>query len=240
MVRGCHRLCAWLCCCRHAYYVVVLIEVDAPDAVRGAAHGADVAFVEADGHAFVRGQEDDLIAVGDAGGDQFIVLFNGDGVDAVGAHVHELAQFRFLDQAVASREENVLVLFFEIAYGEHRLDGLAGLQADQVANVLAFPGGAYVRNLIDLEPVNPALVGEDENEGMRGGDEEMYDKIFVARLHAGTARAPAALHAVGGDRRALHVAGVADGNGNLLVGDEIFENDFGGLVFDAGAAVVSV
>src|SRR5713226_2733454 len=68
----------------------------------------------------------------------------------------------------------------------------------------------------------------------------MLDEIFVARLHAGAARASAALHAVGGDGRALHVAGVADGDGGLLVGDQVFEDDFGGFVFDASTAFVAV
>jgi hypothetical protein len=43
----------------------------------------------------------------------------------------------------------------------------------------------------------------------------------------------AALHAVGGDRRALHVAGVAEGDGDLLIGDQVFENDFGRFIFNA-------
>ena len=115
-----------------------------------------------------------------------------------------------------------------------------GCRPIEVADVLAFAGGADVGNFIDLEPVDAAFVGEDQNVGVGGGDEEMLDEIFVARLHAGAAGASAALHAVGGDRRALHVAGVADGDGDLLVGDQIFENDFGGFVFDAGAALVSV
>ena len=68
----------------------------------------------------------------------------------------------------------------------------------------------------------------------------MLDEIFVAGLHAGAARASAALHAVGGDRRPLHVAGVADGHGDLLVGDQVFEHNFCGFVFDAGAALVAV
>ena len=62
----------------------------------------------------------------------------------------------------------------------------------------------------------------------------MLDEIFVARLHAGAARAAAALHCVGGDRRALQVAGMADGDRHLLVGDQVFQLDFGGFVFDAG------
>ena len=154
-----------------------------------------MAFVEADGHAFVGGQEDNLIAVGDAGGDEFVALFDADGVDAVGTDVHEFTEFGFFDRAVAGGEEDVLVLLFEIAHGEHRLYRFTGLQADQVADVLAFPGGADVGDLIDLQPVNAALVGEDENVGVRGGDEEVLDEILVTRLHAGTARASAALHA---------------------------------------------
>ena len=83
MIRGWHSFRAGLLGCGHADYVIVLIQVDAPDAVSGAAHGSDMAFVKADGHAFMGGEEDDLIAVGDAGGDQFVAVFNGDGIDAV-------------------------------------------------------------------------------------------------------------------------------------------------------------
>src|SRR5580704_4697177 len=68
----------------------------------------------------------------------------------------------------------------------------------------------------------------------------MFDEIFLARLHARAAGATAALHAVGGDRRPLHVAGVAESDGDLLVGDQIFENDLGGFVLNAGAALVAV
>ena len=178
-----------------------------------------MAFVEADGHAFVRGDEDDLIAVGDAGGDEFVSGFDVDGVDAVGADVHELAQLGFFYQAVAGGEEDIFIFFFEIAYGEHGADGFAGLQSDQIADVLAAAGGAYVGNFVDLEPVDAAFVGEDQNVGVGGGDEEVFDEIFFAGLHAGASAAAAALHAVGGDRRALHVAGVAEGDGDLLVGN---------------------
>src|SRR5579872_177882 len=68
----------------------------------------------------------------------------------------------------------------------------------------------------------------------------MLDEILVARLHAGAACASAALHAVSGDRRPLQVAGVADRDGHLLVGDETFEDDLCGFVFNARAAVVAI
>jgi len=88
----------------------------------------------------------------------------------------------FFYQAVAGGEEDVFVFFFEIAHGEHGADGLAGLQSDEIADVLAAAGGAYVGNFIDLEPVDTAFVGEDEDVGVGGGDEEVLDEIFVARF----------------------------------------------------------
>ena len=51
---------------------------------------------------------------------------------------------------------------------------------------------------------------------------------------------PRRLLPVGGEGRALEVAGVGDGDGDLLVGDEVFEGELGGLVDDDGAAGVAV
>ena len=221
--------------CRHADDVVLVFEVHAADAGGVAAHGADVAFFEADGLAFVGGEEDDLLAVGERGGNEFVALFDVDGDDAARHDVGEVLEFGLLHGAVAGDEEDVLAFLFEIADGEHGADGLAGLERDEVAHVLALAGGADVGNLVDLQPVDAAGAGEDQDVGVGGGDEELLDEILVAGLHAGAARAAATLHAVGGDGRALQVAGVADRDGDLLVGDEVFELNFGGFVFDDGA-----
>jgi len=125
----------------------------------------------------------------------------------------------FFHEAVAGGEEDIFIFFFEVAHGEHGADGLAGLQSDEIADVLAATGGAYVRNFIDLDPVDAAFVGKNENVGVGRGDEEVLDEIFFAGFHAGASDAAAALHAVGGNGRALHVAGVAEGDGDLLIGD---------------------
>ena len=122
------------------------------------------------------------------GRDQFVALLDADGVDAVRAHVGEVLEFGLFHQAVAGGEEDVFALFFEIAHRQHGADRLARLQADQVADVLAFAGGADVGNLVHLQPVHASGVGEDENVSVRRGDEQMLDEILVARLHAGAAR----------------------------------------------------
>ena len=62
--------------------VVGFAEVDAAVAGGGASHGAEILLVEADGHAVMGGEEDDVLAVGDAGGDELVILVDVDGDDA--------------------------------------------------------------------------------------------------------------------------------------------------------------
>ena len=115
-----------------------------------------------------------------------------------------------------------------------------GCRATRLPTCLALARRAHVGNFVDLEPVDAAGVGEEQDVGVGGGEEELLDEILVARLHADAAGAAAALHAVDRDGRALQVAGVADGDGDLLVGDQVFEHDLGGFVVDLGAAFVAV
>ena len=220
--------------------VVALAQVDAAVAGGGAAHGAEVGLVEADGHAIVGGEEDDLIAVGDAGGDELVVLLDVDGDDAARHDVGEVLERGLLDGAVARGEEDVLAFFFEVADGEDGDDLFAGLEVDERGHGLALAGGADVGDFVDLEPVDAAGVGEAEQVGVRGVDDELRDEVLFAGLHAEAAGAAAALLAIDGDGRALEVAGVGDGDGDLLVGDEVFELKLGGLVEDLGAAGIAV
>ena len=220
--------------------VVSLAEVDALVAGGGTAHGAEVLLVEADGHAVVGGEEDDLLAVGGAGLDELVVLVDVDGDDAAGHDVGEVLEGGLLDGAVAGGEEDVLALFVEVADGEDGDDFFSGLEGDERGHGLALACGGDVGDLVDLEPVDAAGVGEAEKIGVGGVDDELGDEVFVAGLHAEAAGASAPLLAVDGDGRALEVAGVGDGDGDLLVGDEVFELELGGLVDDGGAAGVAV
>ena len=145
-----------------------------------------------------------------------------------------------LDGAFAGGEEDVLAFFFEVADGQDGADGFAGLQVEQAGHGFAFAGGAHVGDFVDLEPVDAAFVGEAEQVGVGGVDDELGDEVFFARLHAEAAGAAAPLLAVGGDGGALEVAGMGDSDGDLFVGDEVFELQLGGLVDDLGAALVAV
>ena len=91
-----------------------------------------------------------------------------------------------------------------------------------------------------LEPVDLADAGEEEHELVGGGEEEVLDLVFVLHAHAGHAHAAALLLAVGGHRQTLDVAGLGDGDGHLLVGDEVFDVQVALGRHDLRAAIVVV
>ena len=64
-------------------------------------------------------------------------------------------------------KKDVAIFFFQIAYGKHRAYSLARLQANQIANMLAFAGSRDVGNLIHLEPIHASRVGENQNVSVR-------------------------------------------------------------------------
>ncbi len=179
-------------------------------------------------------------AVGDAGGDQLVVFIDADGDDAARHDVGEVLERRLFDGALAGGEEDELAFFFEVADGQDGADLFAGLEVEEAGDGLALARGADVGNLVDLEPVDAAVVGEAEQVGVGGVDDELGDEVLFTRLHAEPAGAAAPLLAIDGDGRALEVAGIGDGDGDLLVGDEVFELELGGLVDDLGAALVAV
>ena len=184
----------------HADDVIFLAQVHAAHAGGVASHGADVVFVEANRLAIVRSEEDDLLAVGERGGDQFVAL----------------SMLMAMMPRDITWEKSFTSVFFTVplrvakktylpSSSRSRTASMVrtvspGCKADQVADVLALAGGADVGNLVHLQPVHASRVGEDQDVGVGRGDEQMLDEILVARLHAGAPGAAAALHAVGRDR----------------------------------------
>ena len=82
----------------------------------------------------------------------------------------------------------------EVAHGAEGGDLLARLQLHQVHDGLALALRPDVGDLVDLQPVDPAAVGEDQDVGVGGGDEEVRDEVLVLGPHphaAAPARAAA-------------------------------------------------
>src|SRR4029077_2031664 len=101
-------------------------------------------------------------------------------------------------------------------------------------------GAAHLGDVVDLQPVDLAAVGEAQQVGVGRGDEEVLDEVVLAGAAAGDALAAAVLAAVGVERQPLDVAVVADRHGLRLLLDQVFEVYAGTGLGEVRAAVVAV
>ena len=104
-------------------------------------------------------------------------------------------------------------------------DFLAFGQVQQIHDRPPAAVALQLRQVIDLLPIDLALVREEQQIGVRAGDEQMLDRIFFLGLGAFQALAAAALGAIDADRRPLDVALVADRDDHRLFGDQVFQID---------------
>src|SRR5207248_2061843 len=125
-----------------------------------------------------------------------VTLFEADADDAARLGAAILFERRLLDQAAAGGHEQMM-LGVKAADRNYAGDFLVFLKRQDVGDRAAYAGAAHLRDVVDLKPVELAAVGEAEQVGMRGGDEEVLDKVVLAGAAARDALAAAVLAAVG-------------------------------------------
>ena len=128
----------------------------------------------------------------------------------------------------------------EVAHRHAGGHALALAQRQEVHHGLALGLAPALGDLVDLEPVHLAEVGEEQQVGVGGGDEQVLDDVLLLRLHPGHALAAPPLASVGLHVGALDVAGARDGDHHLLVGQQVLDGQLGGLGQDLRAPPVAV
>src|ERR1051325_10967543 len=216
---------------------ILLVELDPLHAGGRPAHVADVLLVEANAHAVRRGEHDVVLAVGHLHVDQLVALLDVDRANAHRARIAELRQDRLLHNALLGREEQELVLR-ELAHRHERGDSLVRLHRDARQNGLAARRARGLRDLVDLEPVALALLGEEHHVIVRRGDEQVLDPIVFLLMRGDHAFAAAPLPAVCRHRQPLDVAGVRHGDHHVLFGDQVFDRKLALIGDDLGAPLV--
>ena len=185
-------------------------------------------------------EQDLVLAGGEHGLDERVVVLHAEGDDAAGARVREGAELGLLHDALAGGEQHVAA-GVELLHGAEGGDLLAAAAScTRFTTALPLPCGPDVGDLVDLQPVDAPAVGEDQDVGVGGGDEELVDEVLVLASSCPCGRGRRGAGAVGGDRGALDVAGVGDGDGHVLVGDQVLDRDLVHRVQDLGAARVAV
>ena len=93
----------------------------------------------------------------------------------------------------------------------------------EVRDRLALAAAADLRHVVDAQPVALAAIREDQDVGVRVGDEQVPDDVLFARRHADQALAAAPLLPVRVERRPLDVARARRRDDDVLVGDEVLD-----------------
>ena len=112
-------------------------------------------------------------------------------------------------------------------------------QGEQLRDGLAARDPAGFGDIPDSQPIDFAGLGEHQQVTVGGGDEEVLDKVVLARFERHAALAGAALAAIGIHRSALEVAVVGDGNHHRLVRHQVFDLDLLRALDNLGAALVA-
>ena len=164
-------------------HLVTAAELHAGDAGGGPAHRTDVALVKVDRLAETRDHQDVVISVGEPDADQLVALAHLQGDDPVGLERGVvLEELGLLDDAVLGREDEVLRLLV-VARRDHGADELVLAERQQVHDRAALGLARAERQLVHLEPVDLADAREEQDEVVRGGDEEVLDVVVVLHVH---------------------------------------------------------
>ena len=186
-------------------------------------------------------QQDILPGVAGYDPDQRLAVLQLHGDLAVGHDVDEIGQRIAPHRAAARREHDVEVGPFGLVR-QRQDDGniLARLERQHVHHRLAARLRRAERQPVDLELVDHAGGGEEQHRRVGVHDIDLVDEILLLGLHAGAALAAPLLRPVGGERDALDIAAVSEGEDHVLALDQVFDILVEIAVLDRRAARVGV
>ncbi len=96
------------------------------------------------------------------------------------------------------------------------------------------------RDAVRLELVHTSAVGEEQEDVVRHGDEQVNDALLLLGLHPQQPLATAVLLLVGVERQPLDVAVAGDHDDHLLIGYEVLDVQLPVVDEDLGLAVITV
>ena len=225
---------------RHVHHFVAIVELDGLDPHRGAADGPHVVFRKADCHAHSGAQQHLAAAERQLDADQFVVLAQYDGDQPRLAQIGKLGKLGALDRTGPSGHHQVVPLLPTRGHGQHGGDLLAAIQLKQIHNRRAARGAPGLGDLVAIELVHAAAIGEEHQRVVRGSHEQLLDKILLARGRADDPLAAAPLGAVGSLGQAFDVPEVGQRDHHVLFLNEVDGVDLAIDQGDFGAAGIGV
>ena len=181
-----------------------------------------------------------ITGLGAGHADQLVVFVQAQGDDSTPQGTAKGDQLRLLD-GPAPRDHQQAFVFAELAHGDQPRNPLAIAKLQQVDDRTAAGGAGCQRQVVNLDPVNLALVGEEQDVIVSQGNEHMLEEVAFLGVGRGDAAAPPALSAIGAGGQPLDVTVVSDGHDHVFLADQRFLVEVAELfVGDQAAARVGV
>ena len=205
--------------------LIVLIEPHAANADGVPAHVPDVALIEADRLSLPGGHQHLVVAGAQPDADQLVSLPQHDRDQAVLPQIPEFLQRGLLDHGVPGSHHQIVFLLCLAGHGQHRADLFPAGDLQQVDN-RGSPGlPARFGNLVALQAVHPAEIGE-EHDLLVGADHEELGRIVrVLHVHAADAPAAAVLRPVYAAGHPLDIAVMGQRDHHILFLNQILDVD---------------
>ena len=221
----------------HVDQLVVLLQLHGLHAHAGAANDANGALLEAQRPSVAAGNDQAHAAVGQVDGDQLVVLPQRQGDQARLAQVGKLAVGRALDHALAGHHDQIMILRV-LGHRDHGRDLLVAGHLQQVYNGHAAGRASRLGDLVALQGVDPAPVGEEHDVLVGVDDDQPLHEVLVPGGHAADALAAPVLRPVGALGQTLHIAEVGHGDHHVVGLDQVFNVDLAFQMGQLGAALV--
>ena len=221
--------------------LVFRLHRNAANPACGSAHLARVFYLKADGLPFLRNDGDSVAFRGEVRGHEPVPFFEIDGNDAGAPDIGERLRCHPLHRTLMSDEEHAHR--FALGAFRHRQDRghlLVARKREEIHDALPFGRPLPFRNVVHLGLVGLAEIGEEEEVGMSGRDEEMRHDVFFLSRDVDDPDAAALLLAVFRRIRSLHVAARSEDEDGLFVRHQVLDgNVLHAALHDFRAAVVA-
>ena len=125
-------------------------------------------------------EQDLVLARGEHGLDQRVVVLDAESaMMPAGPRVREGGELGLLHDPLAGGQQHVAAGVEAPCTAQKAAIFSPGCKLHQVHDRLALALRAHVGDLVDLQPVDAPAVGEDQDVGVGGGDEELVDEVLV-------------------------------------------------------------
>ena len=235
----------WVVDYDHSYYsIVAFIEAHTANTGRGTAHGADLVLIEANGTAISVGENQLVVTIGQANIYYLISFYDIDGNHTIGTWTGVSLQASLLHGTILGSEDYIVAVdelcVIQSLQSEECIHLVIALYVEEVLDGTTLRVAVALWNLVALQPVAAALLGEEQHGLVHGGWIDILGEVLVASAGTLGTNAAASLLTEFRQWSTLDVTQVTHGDNHWIVWIEILWVELVVVWLNHGAARVTI